>query len=349
MNGPAKARTLVCIADDDLFELVRDTLDNCGFYEVVGRARHGAALAEELCDEYPDVVIIDEALSQGSPELFLARATAGRPVPALLLTEIESGEAVASDSTIQISRLGKDVLRRSDGLATNHVWTRLLAVAKTATAAKYTQTATKLQAMIQREVARAQRDDIRPEVIALTTWSLDLILVVGGQGSHMTLEKLARAWSSVGKVPVVIAVSEAHRLDLPALTSPEVPVRRLEYSTELRKAEGMLVAPPEGQVVVSPTHILYEDDLAPLDVSSTLASAACLRDRVLTILISGDADLAMALGTIANADGLVATLDPADSAGPAGPAAAVSWEIADAVLHPRELAWIVAHAVSRRA
>jgi chemotaxis response regulator CheB len=348
MAEAKQARAVLCVRPGEVGDRIRRALKGSGFFDIVAETVDAPGLTDQLQLDYPDVVIVDEDLCDGFPEMFLMQVTGGRPVPALVLTATEAVNK-GSSGKMKVSRLGKDVLLKDDLLSKNHVWARLLAVAEGVTSSKHTQTATKLEEMVRAEIARARHSELRPEVTALATWPLDLIILVGGEGSQETLEKLFERLSGVGRVPVLIAVDGDHMVNQRGFETPRLRVERLEGSTELRKTEGFLLAPPDGVVTISPTSVDLEANFDTFDVGHTLTSAASLQSGVLAVLIAGEADLAMALGSVVNATGLAATLDPTDSAHGDGPQAALTWEVVDAALTLSDLAWIIEHAIPRRA
>ncbi len=323
-------------------------LDSCGFYEIVGESADGEELAGLLTLQYPDVVILDTAVSGRGIEMFLMQASAGRPVPTLALVDTESGKKHKTKSRKwKLNRLGKDVLFRDDVVSRNHVWARLLALADDLTAAKHTQTASKLQELIKGELARARHSGMRPTVVALATWPLDLIILAGGRGSAEVVTKLLPKIRST-RVPVLVAVDGEQPVDPRAFGSNRVNVRKLDESLELRRCEGLLVAPADGVVTFDPTTILLESGFDSLEAATTISAAAQLGPAGMTVLLSGSTDLAMTLGSVVNAEGVVAAIDPAESPIPEGPEAAISWQVARAALTTDELAWVIEHAVPRR-
>lgn len=338
----------MCVADLATRDAMSSALKRCGFFEVVGEARDADELGEQLHMEYPDVVILDTAVSGEAVEAFLLDASAGRPVPALVLQPRETGKRAKSSGRWSITRLGKDVLFKQDLLSRNHVWARLLALADQLTASRHTQTATKLDEMIKAERARARHSGHRPEVVALATWPLDLILLCGGRGSDEVLGSVLAKLATT-RVPVLVVVDGEHPLDERRHLTPRIPVQSLDQTVSVRRASGFLLAPANGIVTVGTEDIHLEQSHDPLSAAASVTSAGALHSGLLTVLLSDDGtSTAMALGSVLNAGGLVATLEAAEAPGPEGPVAAMTWQVAKTALRIDELAWVIEHAVPRR-
>lgn len=349
MTDARKARAVLCMKDAGTRTALLSALDRCGFFEIVAEAASGSELEVILTDEYPDVVIVDTAVSGRDVQSFLLEAGGGRPVPALALEDTETpAKRRRKSRKWKIHRLGKDVLRKTDLLSQNQVWARLLALADQVTAVRHTQTASRLDEMIKAERIRARHSGQRPEIVTLATWPLDLIVLAGGVGADQQLAQIFAELPTL-RVPVMVAIDGSAKLDTRVFHIAKVPVDLLSKTTSLRRSNGLIVCPVTGQVSVSSEDILIEPTDAPFSAAATVTSAGALGSCVLIVQLSDDkTDVAQATATVINGGGLVIAVEPDECAAPDGPIAAVEWDHTSTVVTVEELAWLLTHAVPRR-
>jgi chemotaxis response regulator CheB len=349
MTDARKARAVLCIKDAKTKAALLGALDRCGFFDVVGEAKNGSELELVLHDEYPDVVMVDTAVTGKGVEAFLLEASAGRPIPALALEKTETSSKRSRKSRKwKIYKLGKDVLLNTDLLSQNHVWARLLALADQVTAVRHTQTATRLDEMIKAERIRARHSGQRPEIVTLATWPLDLIVLAGGLGAD---EQLARVLPGVPacRVPVMIAVDGSARLDTRVFDLAKTPVDLLRTTVSVRRSSGLVVCPATGRVSVSPEDIVIEPTDEPLSAAATVTSAGALGSGVLLVQLSDDQTaVAQAAATILNGGGIVVAINADECKSPDGSVAMSGWDYASTRITLDELTWLLSHAVPRR-
>ncbi len=340
-----KASVVVCIPQGPTRDAVRAALAQAGFFNVLGVAKDGEDLKEQLSVHYPDLVVVDSVLCPEGAEAFVMLASSGRPVATLELVDRERSSREPGRKRTQHVRLGKDVLLKDDLVAQNHVWARLLAMADHLTLSRHTQTASKLDDLIRGVRLRARHSDHRPEVVALATWPLDLIVVVGDSRTQKALPELLEMVPS-SRVPILLAVEGG--VDPQILRMARIPVKALETTTKIRRCEGLVVA--SGRVGLRVTsEELVVDPSADFTALDLLQSTASLEAAAFAVLLSHhDPDVAMGLGTVVNGGGLVAIYDSRSTVSSEGPQAAISWGLTDMALDARELAWVIEQAVPRR-
>lgn len=340
---------VLCSSDDAILTAARSAILNSGFYELVGEASSLAELAGVLQGEYPDVVVVDDAVLGSNVAGAMHYAGAGRPVPALVLVASEAAEAETPGRLGETATaLGRDVLLSEDAVSQNHVWTRLMDLAESVTGERKTQTGRALLEAIERERRRAEYANVRPEVVTLATWPADLILLVGGRGNEPLIRE-AIEYVTTPSVPILVALRPEGALSASVWSQARADVTHISSSMALRRAQGILVAPIAGQVIVTADELSYRPSRSGLALVPLITSMASLQSRALTVLLGDhDTDLATALSSIVRAGGITAAIDPTTAPAPRGPTAARQWGSARFSLRVNELVWLLNHAVPRR-
>jgi hypothetical protein len=337
------------VADDAVHKAIVEAMIRAGLFDVVARANDESELVTTLEMQDPDLLVIDEDLGHGNIGGVVASASAGRPIPALVLVPTETPIHRASQGQDRLSYLGKDVLIGGGLAGSSQVFARLVAAAGLIRTRRRTQTANSLMEAIRRERVKHRHVEQRPEVTTLAAWPLDLVVLVGAEGSRDVLETLLSRVSGL-PVPVLVAVTGKELPSAAAWSKAKPPVLVLDSQIDLRRANGFVVVPSGGEGRIEGERIVVRPGPGATDgVLDTIASAGRLRSGGLTILMAGeDPELAMALAGPVNEGGIAAVVDPDQTSAPAAGQAAVEWGLVALQLSIDEIVWILSRTIPRR-
>jgi chemotaxis response regulator CheB len=352
--GDLKIRTLVCLASETgrkgLLEVLADESD----FEVVAVVDDGEEAVASRKRLSPDLLVLDDVSPSHTAEKVAEANRFHAPVPTLIFCE-EAGSRKPDTTTPHgrmISYMDIGLLDRDDEFARTHLRGRLHSLASRSSVRRRTQTLRSLEDMVGRIRDEAARAQIPERVTQMSSWPLELIMLVGGPGSE---ELLRRTFGDVEAlpVPVLVVLDEETRRNLAPEERFDAP-EDLEFhstldSTLLHGASGILLAGEDGCVRIVDSMIEVMGSQPP-DVFESIRSMASLGPQGLTVLFSGDdSAFATALGTVANENGLTAVIDPEECLLDGAAKAALRWEVTDLALSPRELGWALGNALSRRA
>ncbi len=332
-------------------QAVLDLLAECEDFEVVGEAANGPhtlTLARQL---QPQMLVLEDGPDLDG-EALVRELGRQRSVPTLLLVaghEQPSPKRRAEFKRAKISRMKRGLLMEPDGVGREHVRARLQLLGARCSDRRQTRTARSLQQEIHRIQASGRENDCSEELVGLTTWPRDLVLVVGGFGSYELLRRIVPTLATA-PVPMVVALDEqlsTNVLDELRAVSP-VPVAELKLGVPLRRLTGLNVA-------LDPTSLRIEKSVvhgAPVpsdNLDEAVRSMSCLADAGLTVLLSSpDESMALALASVANAGGHVVAARPDTCLHGEASSAALRWDVSRHALNEGQIAWLLQNCVARR-
>lgn len=322
-------------------------LEQAEDFEIVETLHDAREAAVRRAEYGADLLIIDEQVAGLDDDTTRRRLVEEAPVPTLFLVS-DADEHNAQ--TQAVTRVDRELVARDDAFSRSHLVARLHTLASKCAEQKRTVTSRSLSEALERARSTAQRMGMSAVTTQLASWPLDLVLLVGGQGSIAQLRELLPVIASV-PVPILIALSPEEQASISGRDrlglEPHVDMEALSRPVLIRHAHDVMVA------TVNSSIRIVEDAIqvgpGRLELPALINSMAAIGSCGLTVLLSSeDESLANELAGAANADGLTVAVSPDDCRAPNAPRAALSWGITENVVSLNELGWLLGHTMPRR-
>jgi len=342
----------VCVSDPQQSVAIMALLAECVDFEVIAAANAPEEAVEFSRTLSPDMLIIDDPLTDGrgieiANELLLERA-----MPTMLMADKFTAPIPAWLKKAGISVLSRDIVRSDQENTRAHVRTRLQLLGARCCQRRRTQTAGTLHEALTRLRARTHGIEVSPELRALYEKPLDLMVLMGGEGSCQRFRDLL-AIAGHPRIPILAAIADP-RIDSPVtgLADSNKLASRVENTVALRDLNGLWALGPTEHVEYVEGLLQYDENSENgLDLDRLAQSLGALGEHCLIVMLGGNTAQCVNGLRQAVRDGVrLAVINPEDAPGESMQCARILIEarLATAQITTEDLAAVMRNVIPRR-